>query len=194
MRFGADSISRLIEETHRRTFQPGNVGLMAHRGGGIVLGKRGTALHPAPRVAAARDPKPFDITIEYDDGSDTYFATLRPGTINNLLVNNYLDGVSVPASGTVYLVVNVTASSGEITSATLSAEMTQPSAITPYAGQPPIAFGLLIGVVTDAVATKVWSDGNVSAVPQEAFRLQKASPVAGQLPYDCYYTWKLSLV
>jgi hypothetical protein len=131
---------------------------------------------------------PFDITIA---GTT---ATFRPGTINSLLPSNYLTGVTISNPGTSYLVLNCTASNGEITSAAFSADASAPAAIVPYAGQPPIGFKILIGVAIDGVAVKVWGCGNIAAAGAESFRLQKASPVAGQLPYDVYYTWNLSLL
>lgn len=134
------------------------------------------------------DPAPFDITIT----STT--ATFRPGTINSRLPSNYLSGITVPLSGTRYLVLNCSASNGDVTAASFSSDASAPAAIAPYAGQPPISFKILIGVLVDGVATKVWGDGNIQATPVEAFRIQKASPVAGQLPYDVYYTWELSLL
>lgn len=143
--------------------------------------------------AAAAEDCPFDITITETAGP-IYTATFRAGTINSLLPSNYLTGVTVPATGTRYLVLDCTASNGEITSAAFAAETSAPPAIVPYAGQPPVAFKILIGVVIDTVAVKVWGCGNIQASGAESFRLQKASPTAGQLPYDVYYTWSLSLL
>ena len=119
-------------------------------------------------------------------------ATFAPFTINGLLASNYLTGVTVPSSGTKYLTLNCTANNGQITAATIAAEAAPPAAVTPYAGQPPVAFGVLIAISIDAVATQVWTGGNIIASSREAFRISAASPVAGQLPYSVYYTWEIS--
>ncbi len=152
-----------------------------------AIGRRGSG-------AAATEPDcPFDITIAPDETS-ALFATFRAGTINQLLPDNYLDGVEVPASGTKYLVLSCTVTSGAITGATFFADDDPPVALAPMAGEPPTAFDLLIGVSVNGLAIKVWGCGNIQAVPVEAFRLQKAVPVAGQVPYDVYYTWQFSLL
>lgn len=132
-------------------------------------------------------PCQFDIT--YTAGT----ATFRAGTINQLLPSNYLSGVAVSGAGTWYLVLDCTASNGEVTSAAFAVDASPPPAITPYAGEPPVAFKVLIGIVISGVAFKVWGCGNITAVAAESFRLQKVSPTAGQLPYDVYYTWNIDL-
>lgn len=146
-----------------------------------------------PGVGGTSGACPFDITITETAGP-VYTATFRAGTVNQLLPSNYLTGVTVPATGTRYLVLNCTVSSGAITAASFTADSSVPPAIAPYAGEPPTSFKVLIGVVTDTVATKVWSCGNISAIPVEAFRLQKSVPVAGQVPYDVYYTWEIGVL
>jgi hypothetical protein len=135
---------------------------------------------------------PFAITLT--EAGSAYTATFRAGTINSLLPSNYLTGVAVPATGTKYLVLTCTASNGEITAATFSADATAPAAIVPFAGQPPTSFKILIGVVIDGALVQVWGCGNIQALGVESFRVQKGAPVAGQVPYDVYYTWSLSLL
>lgn len=131
---------------------------------------------------------PFDITIT---GTT---VTFEPGTINSLLPSNYATGVTIPALGTRYLVLDCTASNGEITTAAFAADSSVPPAIAPFMGEPPTSFKILIGVVVDSVATKVWGCGNIQAEGAEVFRLQKVTPAAGELPYDVYYTWNLQLI
>lgn len=184
----ADGISRLIEETRARGLGSGKVALVGQRGGGTVLAKPSRGLYPAASIRGARAPAPFDITVT---GTT---ATFRAGTINSLLPSNYLAGVTIVSTGTRYLVLNCTSSNGQITAASFSADVSPPSAIAPYAGQPPVAFSILIGVTINAAAVKVWANGNIGAYGAESFRLQKASPVAGQVPYDIYYSWNLSVL
>lgn len=147
--------------------------------------KAGTVTVAAPHAC------PFDITLTPNSGDFT--ATFRAGTINQLLPSNYHTGVFVPASGTRYLVLSCTVAGGAITAAAFSADASPPPAIAPYAGEPPTSLKILIGVSIDGVATKVWGCGNITAMPVEAFRVQKTVPVAGQVPYDVYYTWQIAL-
>jgi hypothetical protein len=143
---------------------------------------------PEPGGGGTPTRCPFDITVT---GTT---VTFEPGTINSLLPSNYATGVTIPAMGTRYLVLNCTAANGEITAASFSVESSVPPAIAPYAGEPPVTFGIVIGVVVDSVAVKVWGCGNIQAIGEESFRLQKVSPTAGELPYDVYYTWDISLI
>lgn len=155
----------------------------------------GTTFAPSVRRGVETDEPdgaPFDIALDLRAGD--LYATFRPGTINQLLPDNYLAGVLVPASGTKYLVLNCTASNGEITGATFTADDDPPPALQPFAGQPPTAFELLIGLVVDGESLKIWGDGNIQALGVEMFRLQKLAPVAGELPYDVYYSWDIRLL
>lgn len=190
MPISADTLGRLVDETRARTLQPGRLGMAQQRGGGTVLARRPTGLQPAARQAVAGWP--FDIRITSSGATRT--VTVRAGTINSLLPSNYLSGVTVPETGTRYLVLDVTVTSGAITAAALAADSSVPPAIAPSAGTPPIAFKVLLGVIIDARAVKVWGQGNIQALPVEAFRLQKSVPVAGQVPYDVYYTWSLAVL
>lgn len=156
--------------------------LLRQTGDGVVL------TSTANGRGASGGPSPFDITI---NGTT---ATFRAGTINGLLPSNYLTGVSVTLTGTRYLVLNCTANNGEITAASFAEEASAPAAIAPYQGQPPVAFKILIGVLVDGVPTKIWGDGNIQALGSESFRLSRVAPTAGELPYDVFYTWALSLL
>jgi len=170
-------------------------GRMLQRAVKELLGPRtpgaGVAAVPRRASGAAVVRQPFDLFLA-DAGGGNSTATIWPGTLNQLLVSNYATGVTVPQTGTRYLVVDCTTADGEITSAALAADSTAPGAIAPTQGTPPVAFKLLVGIVVDNVAYKVWTAGNVLASPVESFRVDKASPVPGSLPYDIYYTWELT--
>lgn len=186
-----DKIARLVDETHARTPGGGKLGLFQQRGGGFVLASRPRGLQPAARLAFGTTC-PFTMSITASGVTRT--ITFRAGTINSLLPSNYLTGVTVPQAGTRYIVLDVTVTSGAITAAAFAADTTAPDAIAPFAGEPPTSFKVLIGVCINAKLFRVWGCGNIQAVPVEAFRLQKATPVAGQVPYDVYYTWQLSML
>ena len=141
---------------------------------------------PVPPIAAT--DYPFDITIV---GTT---ATFRAGSINGVLPSNYLTGITVAASGTEYLVLNCTASNGQITSASFSSDASQPGAISPIKGQPPTSFSMLIGLSIDAVPFKVWGNGNIQADSIEAFRVDRSPLVPGAPSYETYYNWTFRLV
>lgn len=156
--------------------------LLRETGDGVIITSTARG-----RGGSSGGPSPFDITI---NGTT---ATFRAGTINGFLPSNYLSGVTVPTTGTRYLCLSCTASNGQITAASFVADSSAPAAITPFQGQPPTSFKVLIGVLIDGVAIKVWGDGNIQADAAESFKLQVGSPAAGSMPYVIYYTWSLRL-
>jgi hypothetical protein len=137
-------------------------------------------------------PPPFDVT--FDTSGDPRDTFVRPGTINGVLPSNYDDVFSLAASGVYYLVLNVTASDGEIASATLSFDSSPPAGVPTLQGQPPTAFAYLLGVVVDLVWFRVIGPGSLAAAGTEVFRVSKSAPSPGTLPYDIYYTWTITAV
>jgi hypothetical protein len=136
---------------------------------------------------------PFDISLTVPSVGNLK-ATFRPGTINGLLPSNYLTGVTFSSASTQYLSLDCTVTNGAIVSAAFVAEGSQPGDITPTLGQPPASFKYLVALVANGTAYKILSCGNIQARPAEAFRLDRVSPTAGQLPYDIYYTWNFTTV
>ena len=192
----ADFVNRQRDTARNLTPRSaGGLGAMVRNYAGGTISVPLRREQPAP-VLNAGASAPFDITVEDVAGTPT--ATFWPGTVNSLLPSNGMaglsSGVATVASGVRYLVLTCTAASGAITGATFSADASPPAAITPLAGSPPTSFKILIGVTIDGEPVKVWGDGNIQALPVEAFRVQKSSPVAGQIPFDIYYTWSLDLV
>lgn len=135
---------------------------------------------------------PFDVS--FDTAGDPRDTFVRPGTINGVLPTNFDDTFSLAASGVYYLVLNVTASDGEIASATLSFDGSPPAGIPTLQGQPPTAFAYLLGVVVDLVWYRTIGNGSLAAAGSEVFRVSKTSPSPGTLPYDIYYTWVITAV
>lgn len=184
-------MARVVEHTNAVTPSGGKMGLLQQRGGGVVLASRPRGLQPAPRISYGTTC-PFTMSITSSGATRT--ITFRPGTINSLLPSNYLTGITVPQTGTRYIVLDVTVVSGAVTAASFGADSTIPGAIAPFAGEPPTSFKILMAVCIDAKLFRVWGCGNIQALAVESFRIQKAVPVAGQLPYDVYYTWDLSVL
>lgn len=134
------------------------------------------------------EPLPFDVTIEGTTMS------VRPGTINGLMPSNNLDEVTISLSSTYYLHLDCTANNGQIVTAELSAPTIQPGAVAPTLGQPPTSLKVLLAVIHEGTAFRIWGNGNVHAAPEESFRIDRAAPAAGELPYEIYYTWRFEVV
>lgn len=135
-------------------------------------------------------PLPFDVDLSGSGASVTAF--FFPGTINGLLPTNYTDTFTLDDSLVYFATLSVTASDGEIASCTLSFPTSAPAGIPTVLGQPPTTFDYLLGIVALGVWYRTIGDGSLTAVGQEMFRIDKASPAPGTLPYEIYYSWAIS--
>lgn len=156
--------------------------LLSRSTSNVVVRTLGGGPSGSPALAVA--PSPFDLHL---NGTT---LTIQPGTVNNVLPSNYLTGITV--TGTAYISVECATNNGRITSASLVSDTAQPGSPIPAMGAPPTTFKVLIGIVSGGVATKVWGNANILAHCVEVYRAEKASPVAGQIPYDVYYTWEIT--
>lgn len=119
-------------------------------------------------------------------------AVVLPGTINGLLASNYATVFTITNPGIYFVTLSVTATDGQLGSATLSFAATPPAAIPVVMGAPPTAFDFLLGIVVDGVWFRVIGPGGLSAAGAESFRVSKTSPAPGTLPYDIWYTWNVT--
>lgn len=160
-----------------------------HQGvGGIIL------VPPRPRkgggAAAAPEVFPFDVTVS--GASDPRDVTVRPGTVNNLLPSNMFSVGATPVSGTRYVTLVLTFSTGEVTGALLSMDTVAPDASPVTEGTPPTTLTILLAVIVDTVVFQV-RHGNITVTPVEAFRADRASPASpGELPYSSWWQWSIS--
>lgn len=156
--------------------------LVKRQAGGTTLYTKAKAVRGGAGGGAG--PSPFDCSVS---GTD---LTLRPGTINQVLPSNMFSTLTLPGgSYTRYIVLTATCSSGEVTSAALSVETTQPVAPGVDAGSPPASFAVLLAVIVDGQVFRTIAPGSLQAQVVESFRADKASPTFGLSPYDIYYTW-----
>lgn len=184
----ADFVNRQRDTARNLTPRSsGGLGAMVRNYAGGTISVPLRREQPAP-ILGANDSAPFDLTV---DGTT---CTFRAGTINGLLPSNYLTGVTISATGTRYLVLNCTASNGQITGASFSADTSQPGAIAPTIGVPPSVFSLLIGLTIDGEPIKIWEGGNIAAAPAESFRVDRSVATPGALPYEIFYTWEFRVV
>lgn len=134
-------------------------------------------------------PCPFDISLR-GEGTN-YRLTIYPGLVNGLLPDNYLSGILIPNNGEHYIYLVCTSSNGNITSVTLQAYSTPQQPSLPTLGYPPSSLRILMGIVIGSTSYKIATCSNYAVESEESFRLQKASPVIGMLPYDIYYNWRV---
>lgn len=143
-------------------------------------------------------PYPFDVSFSAGSDASHNTATVRPGTLNGLVPSNILTTADLSLSGSYYLVLSGVAADGEITSCSLSFPTSAPSPMPVTVGQPPTAFDYVLGMILGNGTALEWfrtiGNGSLQAAGNEVFRVPKASPSPGTLPYDLYWTWVLSNV
>lgn len=138
------------------------------------------SLNPAPSAVASYPFKPVF------SGTN---ATITYGTLNGVAPTNIGSTFTVPTTGTRYLVLTASASSGSVTSSSLSVTTTPPSGVAATVGFPPATYPILLYVIVNQVLFRVIGPGSLYALPKEAFRIQKSMPTPDLLPYDTYYNW-----
>ena len=137
---------------------------------------------------------PFDVI-----SAGTSSFTVQPGTMSGILPTNYNNTFTLSLSTTYYLVLNCTASSGQIASAALQFASSAPSAIPVNMGQPPTSFSFLVGIlITNGAGGGQWfrciAPGSLFAIGALQYQTNKASPAPGTLPFDNWYTWLIEQV
>jgi hypothetical protein len=142
---------------------------------------------------------PFQITSfidpESNPASPSYLATVRPGTINQIVPSNHFDdaelrGFSVTKNTLTYLVLTATTNGKEITSAILSAETTAPAAQSATLFALPTEIKYTLGLVYNSSVYQTIKD-NISVSGKIVYTKDKATPAQpGQLPFEIWYVWQ----
>lgn len=120
--------------------------------------------------------------------------TLTTGTVNGIIPSNVGNTFVVSSTGTQYLLITVNTANAKVTSSSVSISSSPASAIDVIQGQPPSSFDICIYVVVNAVPYRVIGNGSLVCTPYEAWRFAKAMTSPDSMPYDSYYSWRVSLV
>lgn len=120
--------------------------------------------------------------------------TLTTGTLNGLIPTNVGSTFVVSSSGTQYLLLTVTTTNAKVVSSSFSISSSPASVIDVVQGQPPATFDICIYVIVNAVPFRVIGNGSLVCTPYEAWRFAKAMTSPDAMPYDSYYSWRVSLV
>lgn len=131
---------------------------------------------------------PFNVTIK---GTN---LTVKYGTLNGAAPTNIGSTFTVPSTGTRYLVLTGSASSGSVVSSSLSVDTTPPAISANNLGFPTNTFKILLYVIVDKRPFRVIGNGSLQALSKEVFRVQKSMTTPDMLPYDSYYNWDISVV
>ena len=151
--------------------------------GKILSAKRGAT------ATAGGGQEPWDVTVTPD--GENYKIKVIPGVFGNAVMSNYDDEETITdAVHWVYL--DITTSNGAVTACTWAQQTSIPTPSGTNAGTPPITFKYPIAIVDDGTVYKLVEGKSFFVSSVEAFRNEKGSPTAGELPYDIYYAWQVS--
>lgn len=182
----ADRLNTICAEI-RRNRPKGERGItVRHSGDGTYIGLASST----GKGGAAIESHPFQIEVTSPE-EDEYQATIRPGTINSILPSGILDGAELQlydvGSSLKYIVLTATSSSGQITSAQISAEDSAPAAQEPAPFSLPTQAKFLLGITMGANVFQIVQD-NLSVGGKLQYTESRVAGV-GELPYTTYYVW-----
>lgn len=80
------------------------------------------------------------------DGSGNYYANFYPGTVGGIVPSNMFSAITLTQGDVNYLYLEVTASAGTVTAATIAASTTYPTLASPVSGSAPTSFNVPIGI------------------------------------------------
>lgn len=190
----ADKLNAILAEIKRN--RPVVVSPLTARVGGdgtyISLGKL-----PQGGTSTPVTNHPFQIRSfpdpEDESENPNYVFTVYPGTINNLLPTNILDGeqlaeFSLTKNSLLYVVLDCSAASNALTACTVEAETSAPELQTPLAFALPTEYQVLLGIVYNSTVYQIVKN-NLSVSGRQAYITDKNSPTPGSLPYNVFLQW-----
>jgi hypothetical protein len=130
------------------------------------------------------------------DGSGNYQANFYPGTFAGLLPTGILAALALTQSAVNYIYLAVTATSGQITAATLTASTTYPTLASNNSGTPPAAFNVPIAIadltLTKPAIANLVGFGNIWCQPFVAFFDTISTGALNTAPFTPWYNWEWS--
>lgn len=189
----ADKLNRILAEIKRN--RPVVAAPLSARvtGDGTYI----TVKQTAGGSGAPTTTHPFQITSTPDPESNpespSYLATIRPGTINQIISDNHFDGASlasfeIAADTLTYIVLTATTDGKEVTAASLSAETFAPSAQTPTIFSLPTQIEYTLGLIYNSSVYQIVSN-NIVLTGKIVVTEARTAETPGQLPFVSYYIW-----
>lgn len=136
---------------------------------------------------------PFDMNVSINSDANTATITFpNSGTVNNVLPSNIDSSLAVSATGTSYIIVQISTNTNIVASAIITSSSTAPTPPNALLNAAPGTVNVLIGLIINGTAVKSWGCKGITLTPIEAFRTAKTSPAPFEAKYDIYYTWSIS--
>ena len=186
----ADRLNSILAEIKRNKPLPGR-GITVRQTG------QGTAIDLATTIKSGgveSDTHPFQISAALNSSTNNYSATIRPGTLNQLLPTNTFNGAALRsfaynANQLKYVVLSAQSDSTQFTTCSLELADQAPATQTPALYSLPTQVSFLIGILYNSSVYQVIKN-NIVVSGSEAFRTAKTSPAPGEVAFNVYYAWK----
>jgi hypothetical protein len=128
------------------------------------------------------------------DGSGNYLANFYAGTIGGVLPTNMMDSISLTQNAKNYLYLEVTASGGVVTGATIAASTSYPTLAAANSGTPPTSFNVPIAIFdlsqTPVAIANIVGYGNIWAQPYIALFDTINTGALLTAPFTPWYNWE----
>jgi hypothetical protein len=156
----------------------------------LVRTKTGTVIKAKPGGATGSSC-PFDVSLATTETPGTLSATLRPGSVNELLPTNIFDGFDVSSTGLFFVKLLVTSDGEKITSSEVEIDGDEPEPQTPTPFALPSSLELLVAVIEDGTEFRTMSCGSVTLSGHEEFVTDKSPPAEpGESTVTPWYVWR----
>jgi hypothetical protein len=145
-------------------------------------------------VSSAALPQPWDVTLKVDpNNSNSYVATVNPGTVNGVLPSNLTTGGNLTefsiGSEFTYWTVNIESNGFEVTAATISTSTSPPTPQTHGVNAMPTTYSHIFGVTCNGSVYRTIGAGSIVLQTSAELTIDKQSPTPGLRSYDRYYLW-----
>lgn len=147
----------------------------------------------SPTPAAATTIFPAWYPFFTQDSSGNYYANFYPGTVGGILPSNMLSALGLTQSVTNYIYLEMSASSGNLTAATIAASTSYPSLASATSGTPPTSFNIPIAIAllgnSPPTIDNVVGFGNIWAQPYEAILDTINTGALLTAPFTPWFNW-----
>jgi hypothetical protein len=153
----------------------------------------GTEIVVAPQSGGSPQPtrQPWDLIARKDpDNEDGYLVRVHPGTLNNILADNWSEEFTAQKNTTYFAIATAATDGVAVTGVTIKFQGGGPQVQLPEKYGISNEIDFLFGVFRNS-AQRTIGPGNINVAP-DRWLLASADPAAapGESPYDIYYLLK----
>jgi hypothetical protein len=186
----ADRLNAILTEI-KRNKPKGERGITVRQDGTSTY--IGLASAPQRGGGTAATIHPFQISSRQDPNApNQVIVTVRPGTINGILADDWGDEITIPKTSLRYIVLECEHDGRNIVSSSLEAATDAPS--SPPVGKWSLGdspFRVLLGLVFGTDVKQIVF-ANLTATGKKRLTTEKQTAELGEIPYDNWYSWEVA--